>query len=110
MQAAVLFAGHCGYKATARSGGHSYAGSSSCNSLEGKCIQIDVGHINHMEVSFLPSGDKQVKIGPGIKLGEALEGMIANDIYMPVGECSTVGAGGHMQTGGESIVDWSEEC
>ncbi|KAL7518124.1 hypothetical protein ACHAWX_002982 [Stephanocyclus meneghinianus] len=103
VQAAIMFAAHCEYKVTARSGGHSYMGSSSCDGSETPCIQIDVGKINHITVNESLTGSKQVKVGPGVRLVDLYSVLIDNDIYIPAGECGGVGVGGHMQTGGFGI-------
>ncbi|KAL3797145.1 hypothetical protein HJC23_000483 [Cyclotella cryptica] len=103
VQAAIMFAVHCEYKVTARSGGHSYIGSSSCDGSEMPCIQIDVGNISHIDVTVLPNGSKQINVGPGVRLDELYPVLIDNDVYIPAGECGGVGVGGHMQTGGFGI-------
>ena len=103
VQATIMFAAHCEYKVTARSGGHSYVGSSSCDGSKTPCIQIDVGNINHIEVTELPTGRKQVNVGPGARLVDLYPVLIENNIYIPAGQCEGVGVGGHMQTGGEFI-------
>jgi hypothetical protein len=43
VQAAIMFANHCDYRVSARSGGHSYMGSSSCDGSETPCIQLTSG-------------------------------------------------------------------
>jgi hypothetical protein len=104
VQAAVMFASHCELKVTARSGGHSYVGSSSCDGGKTPCIQIDVGNISHIDVNTLPTGSKQVNVGPGVRLEDLYPVLIDSDVYIPAGECGGVGVGGHMQTGGEFIT------
>ncbi|KAL7485911.1 hypothetical protein ACHAW6_011506 [Cyclotella cf. meneghiniana] len=94
VQAAVMFAAHCEYKVTARSGGHSYIGSSSCDGSQVPCIQIDVGNISHIEVTELPTGSNQVEVGPGVQLVDLYPVLMDNDLYIPAGECGGVGVGG----------------
>jgi FAD/FMN-containing dehydrogenase len=96
VQAAIMFSNHCDYKVTARSGGHSYMGSSSCDGSETPCIQLDVGNIAHLSVS-----NGQINLGPGVRLEDLYPVLIENDIYIPAGECGDIGVGGHMQTGGK---------
>ncbi|KAL7518071.1 hypothetical protein ACHAWX_002929, partial [Stephanocyclus meneghinianus] len=103
VRAAIIFAAHCEYKVTARSGGHSYMGLSSCDGSETPCIQIDVGKINHIYVNESLTGSKQVSVGPGVRLVDLYPALIDNDVYIPAGECGGVGVGGHMQTGGFGI-------
>ena len=95
VQAAVRFASQCGYSVSIRSGGHSYLGSSSCDSSNGKCLQIDVTNLNEQVV--LPD---RVKLGPGNRLKDAAEFLHQNGRFVPTGECPGVALGGHMQTGG----------
>jgi len=107
VQAAIMFAAHCEHKVTARPGGHSYMGSSSCNGSITPCIQIDVGKINHVNIKVYDptTGRKQVKVGPGMCLEDLYPVLIDNGIYIPAGECGGVGVGGHMQMGGKLITN-----
>ena len=95
VQAAVKFASQCGYSVSIRSGGHSYLGTSSCDSSKGACLQIDVTGLNHQVL--LPT---QVKLGPGNRLKAAAEFLKQHGRFLPTGECPGVALGGHMQTGG----------
>ena len=95
VQAAVKFASQCEYSVSIRSGGHSYLGTSSCDSSKGQCLQIDVTGLNIREI--LPA---QAKIGPGNRLRDAAEFLKQNGRFVPTGECPGVALGGHMQTGG----------
>ena len=90
VQAAVMFASECGHKVTARSGGHSYVGSSSCDGGITSCIQLDVGNLNHVDVA-LP----QVHVGPGARLEDLYPVLAANNVFLPSGECADVAVGGH---------------
>ena len=96
VQTAVRFAGQCGYTVSARSGGHSYLGLSSCDSANGPCIQIDLKQLNH--TSF--SADKILSFGPGVTLEEMGGFLLSTGTHLPSGECSSVRVGGHVQTGG----------
>ncbi|CAB9511764.1 bridge enzyme-like [Seminavis robusta] len=98
VQAAVRFATKCNFSVSIRSGGHSYLGTSSCDSGKGACIQIDVTGINHQVL--LPG---QVKLGPGNRLKAASEFLKQNGRFLPTGECPGVALGGHMQTGGVGL-------
>jgi FAD/FMN-containing dehydrogenase len=81
VQAVVLFANACKHRVTARSGGHSYVGLSSCNGSVEACIQLDVSNLNAIDVS-----ETQVSVGPGVKLEDLYPVLIANGIYLPSGE------------------------
>jgi hypothetical protein len=54
---------------------------------------IDIGNIAH------PNG--QVNLGPRVCLAELYPVLIENDIYIPAGECSDIGVGGHMRNEGK---------
>lgn len=86
VQATIMFAAHCELKVTARSGGHSLAGSSSCDGDETACIQLDVGNIAHISVSEDDGGVKQVNLGPGVRLENLYPELSANDLQTG-GEC-----------------------
>jgi FAD/FMN-containing dehydrogenase len=94
VRAAVMFASACGHKVTARSGGHSYVGSSSCDGGITSCIQLDVGNLNHVDVA-LP----QVHVGPGVRLEDLFPVLVSNNVFIPAGECEGVGVGGHGKLG-----------
>jgi hypothetical protein len=81
VRAAVLFANACEHKVTARSGGHSYVGSSSCDGSVEACIQLDVSNLNAIDVS-----KTQVSVGPGVKLEDLYPVLIANGIFLPSGK------------------------
>jgi len=94
VQATVIFAAQCDYKVTTRSGGHSYIGMSSCNN---NCIQLDVGRMNHIDVK---ESGKQLNVGPGVRLEELVQTFVTEGVFIPTGECKSIGIGGHTQTGG----------
>lgn len=91
MQSAVQFAHHCGYKVAVRSGGHSYTGSSSCNSHQ--CMQLDLRAMNKTSVT-----GNMIKAGPGITLGDFSTFTLKHLLSVPHGGCTGVGLGGHMQS------------
>lgn len=95
VQAAVRFATECNYSVSIRSGGHSYLGTSSCDSTKGQCLQIDVTNLDHRELEA-----DQVRLGPGNRLSDAAEYLKQQGRFLPTGECPSVALGGHMQTGG----------
>jgi hypothetical protein len=90
---AVRFASRCGYKVTARSGGHSYTGASSCNF--DRCMQLDLGPMNATKV---PEGSSQIISQPGIGLLGFAEFTVKHFLSIPHGGCARVGMGGHMQS------------
>lgn len=103
VQATVMFAGQCDYTLTVRSGGHSYLGISSCDGSELPCIQLDVRNINHIDVVELNGNQgKQLRVGAGAILEELAETFVDEGVFIPTGECTDVGIGGHQQTGGLS--------
>ena len=99
VQAAIAFAKQCGYTVSARSGGHSYLGMSSCDSSVNPCMQIDLAALNQSSVT----DQGLVTVGPGIKLFELAAFLFDNGLHLPTGECSHIAIGGHMQTGGFGV-------
>ena len=97
VQAAVQFAAECNYSVSIRSGGHSYLGTSSCDSTKGHCLQIDVSGLNHR---VMQQENQQIRLGPGNRLEDAAEFLKDHGRFLPTGECPSVALGGHMQTGG----------
>ena len=97
IQNVILFANECGYTIVVRSGGHQFAGLSSCNSNKYKCIQMDVSHLNDINVN---TDDHTVSAGAGAKLGDLYKILDNNGLFVPGGTYSTIGLGGHFQTGG----------
>lgn len=95
VQAAVLFAGRCGYTVSPRSAGHSYVGTSSCNGEKGLCMQIDVSNLNDTSAE-----DDLLLAGPGVTLRQLADVCVENKFHIPSGECAAVTIGGHIQTGG----------
>ncbi|KAJ9441401.1 6-hydroxy-D-nicotine oxidase [Diplonema papillatum] len=98
VQRVVSYATQCGYKVSIRSGGHQYAGLSSCNSAEGKCIQLDVSLMDSLAVD-----GTSVTIGPGVSLEKLYSELGSVGLFVAAGECSGVQMGGHSQTGGAGI-------
>ena len=100
VQAAVKYAAICNYQLNVRSGGHAYIGSSSCNGVT-DCLQLDMGDFNSIEVigNQGQGKGKQLRVGPGVSLGDLANVMVEEEVYIPTGECDDIGVGGHMQTG-----------
>jgi len=102
VQAAVKYAAICNYQLNVRSGGHAYIGSSSCDGDETACLQLDMGeYFNSIEVigNQGQGQGKQLRVGPGVRLGDLANVMVEEEVYIPTGECDDIGVGGHMQTG-----------
>ena len=100
VQAAVKYAAICNYQLNVRSGGHAYIGSSSCNGVT-NCLQLDMGDFNSIEVigNQGQGKGKQLRVGPGVSLGDLANVMVEEEVYIPTGECDDIEVGGHMQTG-----------
>ncbi|KAJ9453564.1 6-hydroxy-D-nicotine oxidase [Diplonema papillatum] len=95
----VQYATTCQYRIAVRSGGHQYAGLSSCNSAEGKCIQLDVSQMD----SFAVDSVGLITVGPGVSVDTLYTRLADVGMFFPAGECATVNMGGHGQTGGAGI-------
>jgi hypothetical protein len=90
----VKWSKNCGYKISMRSGGHSYAGFSSCSGSIIKCLQLDVSGLNGSAVNL----DGTVTLGVGLRLADIYTMMASHGRIIPGGICQTVGLGGHMQS------------
>jgi hypothetical protein len=78
-----------------RTGGHQYSGASSTS---GRNIQLDLS-----EAFFdfdLTSRPGYLVAGVSHKLSDFSNLLIAHHIFLPMGQCSNVHLGGHVQTGG----------
>jgi FAD/FMN-containing dehydrogenase len=90
----ISFAQRTGRATATRSGGHCFAGRSSC---EG--IVIDVTPMNAVSVS----GDI-VTIGAGARLGDVYRSLNHHDLTLPAGSCPSVGIAGLTLGGGLGIL------
>jgi FAD/FMN-containing dehydrogenase len=90
----IAFAQRSRLPTAIRSGGHCFAGRSSC---EG--IVIDVTPMNAVSVS---SG--VVTIGAGARLGDVYESLNDDDLTIPAGSCPSVGIAGLTLGGGLGIL------
>ncbi len=79
----------------ARSGGHSYAGYSSCDGLV-----IDVSRLNGVSVD---TGSNTAVIGAGALLIDVYNEVGANNRLLPAGSCPTVGIAGLALGGGIGV-------
>jgi len=94
-----------------RSGGHQYKGYSSTT---GNNIQLDMSGLeasdpqNYPYTSFkYDKANNLLRIGAGLDLLNINNRMADLKMFVPHGECPTVGLGGHAQTGGYSIISRS---
>lgn len=91
---AITYAGRCGYKISVRSGGHQYAGFSSCVAGN-KCMQLDV---SGMEIFTHEAGTNKVTVGVGLTIAQIIYQLVPRGYVLPMGVCNSVGAGGHFQS------------
>merc|ERR1719221_1341967 len=92
----INFAKRCGFKVSLRSGGHQYAGFSSC--VEGsKCIQLDVSEINTFDYG-VDGKFNRVTLGVGLTIEQVAEKLLPIGLSIPTGVCKSVGVGGHFQS------------
>ncbi len=86
-------------KLRVRSGGHSYIGAS----ISTSAYVMNLAPFNRIE---LDEKQNQVRVGAGCKfhqLSNFLAG-VADDIYLPTGDCPTVGVSGYSLGGGISLL------
>jgi FAD/FMN-containing dehydrogenase len=95
VQRCVAYARVHGVDLAARSGGHSYAGYSSCPGLV-----IDVSSLNAVSVE---SGMRQAAVGAGAQLIDIYSQLGAKGVLLPGGSCPTVGIAGLALGGGIGV-------
>ena len=95
VQRCVAYARDHGVQLTARSGGHSYAGYSSCPGLV-----IDVSSLNAVAVQ---SGRQLATVGAGAQLIDVYSQLGASGLLLPGGSCPTVGIAGLALGGGIGV-------
>lgn len=78
----------------ARSGGHSYAGTSTTRG-----VVVDLAHLSGVRVS----GNRAV-IGAGARLGTIYASLAAHGLAIPAGTCPSVGIAGHALGGGFGLA------
>eukprot|EP01084_Bolivina_argentea_P096382 173297_1 len=98
IQLVLKYASKCDYKVVVRSGGHQYSGLSSCDSNQHQCIQVDLSNYNSMKI--ISNNPIIIRGEVGVKNSEFADYLDRNDVFLPFGECGSVGLGGHVQTGG----------
>lgn len=94
---AIEFGKACGYKITIRSGGHQYAGFSSCAAdVDGPvCMQIDT---SALESSHYDEVNNELTLGPGLDIEQVHSILVPLGITVPMGICKSVNVGGHFQS------------
>lgn len=81
---------------TPRSGGHSWAGTSTTTG-----VVLNVTPMNAIQVN----ANGTAKVGAGARLAEVYDRLIANGVCIPSGTCLTVGIAGITMGGGIGILD-----
>jgi hypothetical protein len=95
VQRCVAFARAHGVQLAARSGGHSYAGYSSCPGLV-----VDVSSLGGVSVA---SGSQQATVGAGAQLIDIYSTLGNSGLLLPGGSCPTVGIAGLALGGGVGV-------
>jgi FAD/FMN-containing dehydrogenase len=91
--AAVTWAREHGRQVSARSGGHSWAGTS----VREGALLLDVGGLDELTID---ADGRRAVVGPGVK-GERLDAeLAAQGLFFPVGHCPSVGIAGFLLGGG----------
>ena len=96
VQRSVAFARAHGLPFTARCGGHSYAGYSTCEGLV-----CDVGPLSGVEVD---RGGGTAVVGAGARLIDVYEATGAHGLAIPGGTCASVGISGLALGGGQGVL------
>jgi FAD binding domain len=84
-----------------RTGGHQYSGASSTGPQN---IQLDLSNTfrSSDDLKVIQVGDKQTFVRTSVSwsLGEFIDFLSKNHLFVPTGQCTDVHLGGHAQTGG----------
>jgi len=83
-----------------RTGGHQYSGASSTDSQN---IQLDLRNTfkGPDDLNVIPAGDQTfVRTSVSWSLGEFIDFLSKNQLFVPTGQCTDVHLGGHAQSGG----------
>eukprot|EP01084_Bolivina_argentea_P037152 68685_1 len=102
IQQIIKYARLCEYTISIKSGGHSYSGLSSCNSADGKCIQIHMEHFQ--DITFLkqdknnPDLITSIVAGVGLNVKQLYDAVNEYNVSIIGGICDDVGVGGHYQS------------
>lgn len=83
-----------------RTGGHQYSGASSTGPQN---IQLDLSNTfkGSDDLKVIPAGDKTfVRTSVSWSLGDFIDFLSKNQLFVPTGQCTDVHLGGHAQTGG----------
>jgi FAD/FMN-containing dehydrogenase len=95
VQRCVAFARAHGVRVAARSGGHSYAGYSSCPGLV-----VDVSSLNRVVVA---TDGRHATVGAGAQLIDVYSALASAGLLVPGGSCPTVGIAGLALGGGIGV-------
>lgn len=90
---AVRWATACHWQVVVRSGGHSYAGLSSCNTPH--CLQLDLSVMRSLQ--WRPSSHT-LQAEPGALISQVSAYLALRGVFVPLGTCADVALGGHLQS------------
>jgi FAD/FMN-containing dehydrogenase len=96
VQRSIAFARSHGVLFTARSGGHSYGGYSTCEGLV-----CDVGGLSRVDID---TRARSVNVGSGVKLIDLYAGTAPHNLAIPGGTCASVGIAGLALGGGQGVL------
>jgi len=91
---AIAFVHRSGIEVAVRSGGHDFAGGSSCPGMV-----LDLTPMHSLEVS-----DGLATVGPGFRLGDLYAALAQHEVTIPGGCGATVGIGGQALGGGLGLL------
>eukprot|EP01084_Bolivina_argentea_P062624 114520_1 len=103
LQLIILYANIHNYALSIRSGGHQYSGLNTCYNTDNnnnKCILIDMSNFNDI---ILNSNDNTLILESGLRVFEVYNYLSEYNMFVPMGDCHTVGVGGNLQTSGVNV-------
>lgn len=95
---AIRYARDAGVAVAVRTGGHHFWGASSTADQN---VQVDLSGFRHFSYD---AASRTVTCGVGLKLEELDEKLGALGAFVPHGQCGAVRLGGHLQSGGFSVL------
>jgi FAD/FMN-containing dehydrogenase len=102
----IDFANCCDYKLSVCSGGHTYAGYSSCEEGTPCIIQLDMMS-SFLQFSHQGVGSNVVTLGIGLTIGDMHTLLVPLGLTIPMGICKSVGIGGHFQSSALGLLSCS---
>eukprot|EP01084_Bolivina_argentea_P089928 162133_1 len=101
IQITLEYALQCDYKVSIRSGGHQFAGLSSCNSEDYDCIQLILKNYDELQIH---TNNNTAIAQVGVRVSDLYTSLDEHGLFIPGAAESSVALGGMCQTGGIGFI------